>query len=130
MSLIKSSKTDDTPAMIFVVDDEPTLLDLAVTILQPLGFRVRTFHDPRQALAEYPTANPAIVVTDYAMGEMNGLDLVRECKRINPRQKTILLSGTVDETIFARAQSKPDCFLAKPYKVSDFVESIQALAKA
>lgn len=130
MSHAKSNQTGDAPAMIFVVDDEPTLLDLAVTVLQPLGFRVRTFQDPQKALAEFPAAKPAIVVTDYAMGEMNGLDLVRECKRINPRQKIILLSGTVDETIFARAQSKPDRFLAKPYKINDFIASVQALAKA
>jgi len=130
MNFTKSSHADGPPAMIFVVDDEPMLLDLATTILQPLGFTVRTFRDPKEALAEYPAAKPAIVVTDYAMGGMNGLDLVRECKRINPRQKTILLSGTVDENIFANAQSKPDRFLAKPYQIRDFVESIQELAKA
>ena len=67
-----------------MVDDEPMLLDLAATILQPLGFKVRTFRDPQKALAEFPAAKPAMVVTDYAMGEMNGLDLVRECRRINP----------------------------------------------
>ncbi len=106
------------------------LLDLAAMILKPLGFKVRTFRDPKQALAEYPAAKPAIVVTDYAMGEMNGLDLLRECKRINPRQKAILLSGTVVEDIYAGSPIKPDRFLAKPYKISDFVESIQALVKA
>jgi two-component system OmpR family response regulator len=130
MSFTKSTHTDDPPATIFVVDDEPMLLDLAAMILQPLGFNVRTFRDPKKALAEYPAARPAVVVTDYAMGEMNGLDLVRECKRINPRQKIILLSGTVDEDIYADAQIKPDRFLAKPYQIRDLVESIQALAKA
>lgn len=130
MNLTKPIQTDDTPVTIFVVDDEPMLLDLAVTILQPLGFKVRTFSDPKKALAEYPAAKPAVVVTDYAMGEMNGLELVRECKRINPRQKTILLSGTVDENVFADAQSKPDRFLAKPYQIPDFVESVQSLLKA
>jgi len=130
MNITKSSHTDDPPATIFVVDDEPMLLDLATTILQPLGFNVRTFRDPKEALAEYPAAKPAIVVTDYAMGGMNGLDLVRECRRINPRQKTILLSGTVDEDIYADAQIKPDRFLAKPYQIHDFVETVQALAKA
>jgi len=130
MNLTKSNQTDETPVTIFVVDDEPMLLDLAAMILQPLGFKVRTFSDPRKALAEYPAAKPAVVVTDYAMGGMNGLDLLRECKRINPRQKTILLSGTVDEKIYADAQSKPDRFLAKPYQIPDFVESIQALVKA
>ena len=130
MNPAKSSKADDAPATIFVVDDEPMLLDLAATILQPLGFNVRTFRDPKLALAEYPAAMPSVVVTDYAMGGMNGLDLVRECRRINPRQKTILLSGTVDENVYADAQIKPDRFLAKPYQIRDFVESIQALAKA
>jgi CheY-like chemotaxis protein len=130
MNLSKSIQTDETPVTIFVVDDEPMLLDLAATILQPLGFQVRTFSDPKKALAEYPAAKPAVVVTDYAMGGMSGLDLVRECRRINPRQKTILLSGTVDEKIYADAQSKPDRYLAKPYQIPDFVESIQALVKA
>ena len=130
MSLTKSSHNGGSPATIFVVDDEPMLLDLAAAILQPLGFDVRTFRDPKQALAEYPAAKPAVVVTDYAMGGMNGLDLVRECRRVNPRQKTILVSGTVDENIYANAQIKPDCFLAKPYQIRDFVESIQALVKA
>jgi len=42
----------------------------------------------------------------------------------------ILVSGTVDENIYAGLQSKPDRFLAKPYQIRDFVESIQTLAKA
>ena len=130
MSLAKSHQTDRAPVTIFVVDDEPVLLDLAATILQPLGFNVRTFRNPKQALAEYPAAKPSLVVTDYAMGEMNGLDLLRECKRINPGQKTILLSGTVMEDIYADSLIKPDRFLAKPYQISELVESIQALVKA
>jgi CheY-like chemotaxis protein len=130
MSHTKSSQTGGSFTTIFVVDDEPTLLELAATILQPLGFDVRTFHDPKQALAEYPAARPVLVVTDYAMPGMNGLDLVRECRLINPRQKTILLSGTVDESIYANEQTKPDRFLPKPYQIRDFVESIQTLVNA
>lgn len=130
MSVPTSNQTNDPAAIIFVVDDEPMLLDLAATILQPLGFDVRTYRDPKQALAEYPTAKPLVVVTDYAMGEMNGLDVMRECRRINPRQKIILLSGTVDETIYADASNKPDRFLAKPYQISDFIESVRKVATA
>jgi CheY-like chemotaxis protein len=112
---------------IFVVDDEPMLLDLASAILEPLGFNVQTFRDPKRALREFPAARPTVVVTDYAMGEMNGLDLVRECRLVNPRQKTLLLSGTVDETIYEGVTAKPDRFLAKPYQVRDFIESLQEL---
>lgn len=127
MSFSKSSQTAGSAATIFVVDDEPMLLELAAAILQPLGFDVRTFQDPKQALTEYPVARPAVVVTDYAMPGMNGLDLLSECKLINPRQKTILVSGTVDESIYAGGQIKPDCFLSKPYQISDFVKSIRTL---
>jgi CheY-like chemotaxis protein len=130
MSVNRSNQTDNPAATIFVVDDEPMLLDLAVTILQPLGFDVRAYTDPKQALAEYPAARPLVVVTDYAMGDMTGLDVMRECRRINPRQKIILLSGTVDESIYADASNKPDRFLAKPYQISDFIESIRKVATA
>ncbi|HEY5297722.1 MAG TPA: response regulator [Verrucomicrobiae bacterium] len=115
-------------ATIFVVDDEPMLLDLAAAILQPLGYDVRTFRDPKLALTELAAAKPAVLVTDYAMGEMTGMDLVRESKQINPAQKIILLSGTVNEQIYADASAKPDHFLAKPYQVKDFIEAVNALA--
>lgn len=115
------------PATIFVVDDEPMLLDLAATLLQPLGFNIQTFRDPKKALQEFPAAKPVVVVTDYAMGEMNGLDLVRECRHVNPRQKVLLLSGTVDEKIYDDVSMKPDRFLAKPYQVQDFIKSVQEL---
>ena len=130
MSEPKSKDAGDPPVTIFVVDDEPMLLDLAAALLQPLGFKVRTFRDPRQALAEFSASEPlpAVIVTDYAMGSMSGLDLVRECRKRNPRQKIMLLSGTVDESIYANQAVKPDCFLSKPYQVNEFVKSVRALA--
>ena len=112
---------------IFVVDDEPMLLELAVAILIPLGCKVRTFHDPEQALKEFPVVRPDVVVTDYAMGRMSGMDLIRECRRLNPRQKMILLSGTVDASVFADAPVKPDLFLNKPYQIQDFTEAIRSM---
>jgi len=122
------SNSDARPQpTIFIVDDEPMLLDLAAAILQPMGFDVRIFRDPKMALKEFASSKPLIVVTDYAMGDMNGLDLVRECRRLNPRQKMLLVSGTVDETIYAGVPVKPDRFLAKPYQVRDFIESVQEL---
>jgi CheY-like chemotaxis protein len=125
----RTGSNSDAPSQptIFIVDDEPLLLDLAAAILQPLGFDVRIFRDPKMALKEFTSNQPVVVVTDYAMGEMNGLDLVRECRRVNPRQKALLLSGTVDETIYDGMPVKPDRFLAKPYQVRDFIESVQEL---
>ena len=130
MADLNGTPSNGAPVTIFVVDDEPMLLEMAVMILEPLNFRVRTFRDPQTAVAEFSAANPrpALIVTDYAMHSMTGMDLIRECRRIQPKQKIILLSGTVDESIYTKAEARPDRFLAKPYQVSDFVALVQSLA--
>jgi len=122
------SKTAPAPT-VFVVDDEVLLLELAETILTPLGCKVQTFTDPEAALREFPAAAPAVVLTDYAMGRMSGMDLIRECRKLNPLQKTILISGTVDGEVFADAPVKPDLFVAKPYDVNHLVETVRKMMK-
>ncbi len=120
-------KSGDKIPTLFVVDDEPMLLELAAVIIKPLGCEVRTFRDPETALKEFAIARPELVLTDYAMGRMTGMDLVRECRRINPQQKIILVSGTVDEHVFSDAPAKPNKFLAKPYQLQDLSDSIREL---
>ena len=129
MAFFRSKSAPTTPT-VFVVDDEVLLLELAETILTPLGVNVRTFTDPEQALREFPAAAPAVVLTDYAMGRMSGMDLIRECRRLNPNQKTILISGTVDGEVFAGAAVKPDQFVAKPYDINQLVEMVRAMIAA
>jgi len=129
------SQTDgDGPAadarpLVFAVDDEPMLLELIALVLEPLGYRVRTFRDPATAVRAFTLARPlpAVIITDYAMHMMNGMDLIRECRRINPDQKVILVSGTVDETIYRNSPIKPDSFLAKPYPAKRLAEMVQSL---
>lgn len=117
--------------MVYVVDDEEMLLDLAKMVLEAEGLKVRTFADPRRALAEYKAAGrrPDLVVTDYAMGGMNGLELIQQCRKIHSDQKTILVSGTVDESVYANSDIKPDRFLAKPYKTDEFVALVCSVAR-
>jgi two-component system cell cycle sensor histidine kinase/response regulator CckA len=120
---------DETKPLVFAVDDEPMLLELVAMVLEPLGYHVRTFRDPATALRAFSLANPrpALIVTDFAMHSMNGMDLIRECRRINPAQKIILVSGTVDESIYRETPFKPDCFLAKPYPARQLAELVKSL---
>jgi CheY-like chemotaxis protein len=125
------SQTDISPAetkpLVFVVDDEPMLLDVAAAILKP-QFQIRTFSSGEAALAAFTAEGaPALVLTDYAMHPMTGLELIRECRRLRPRQKIILLSGTVDESVYADSSAKPDLFLAKPYTPRQLISLIQSL---
>lgn len=115
--------------LVFAVDDEPMLLELVAMVLEPLGYHVRTFRDPGTALRAFSLTNPrpALIITDFAMHTMNGMDLIRDCRRINPEQKIILVSGTVDETIYRDSPIKPDRFLAKPYPAKQLAELVKSV---
>jgi CheY-like chemotaxis protein len=128
MNAIKSHIPAKT--IVFVVDDEPLLLDLAVAVLESVGCEVRTFRDPERALEAFAAARPDVVVTDYSMGGMNGMDLIRECRRLNPGQKVILISGTVEGEVFADSPVKPDRFLTKPYQIEELTNCVRTLLPA
>src|SRR6266567_3429207 len=102
--------------LVFVVDDEPMLLELAKAVLIPRGFQVQTFRDPESTLDVYRKLKtfPDLILTDYAMHAMTGMDLIRDSRKLNPKQKIILVSGTVDENIYRHATEKPNRFIAKP----------------
>ncbi len=114
---------------VFVVDDEPILLELAAQILSNIHVEVRTFTNPEVALQTYTDAaqRPALIITDFAMHEMDGMALIRACRRLNPQQKILLISGTVDEAVFNGTSLRPDGFLAKPYQPAVLISVVQKL---
>jgi len=114
--------------LIYVVDDEVMLLELATIILETCGYAVKTFHNPKLALAAFThaRARPILLITDYAMNNMNGLALIAACRRLEPTQKTLLVSGTVDEDIYQDSVYKPDAFVAKPYHARQLVEKVRS----
>ena len=122
-----------TPAKptIYVVDDEPMLLELAMVLLEPIGFVVKTFRDPASALEAFAAAKPrpVLVITDYAMHKMTGVDLIRSCRKIEPEQRVLMVSGTVGEDVFRDSSVKPDAFLAKPYHAKQLTDIVQSLVQ-
>ena len=124
-----NSKPETRSKLIYVVDDEPMLLELASVILQPLGYTVKSFHDANSALEAFKSAKPfpVLLITDYSMHAMNGMDLIKACRQIQPAQKILLISGTVGEDIYRNSPDKPDQFLAKPYHSKQLVDAVEAL---
>jgi two-component system cell cycle sensor histidine kinase/response regulator CckA len=118
-------------ALIYVVDDEPMLLELATVILESEGYRIKTFRDPGLALQTFAAAQerPVVLITDYAMHTMNGMELIAQFRRLDPRQKILLVSGTVGEEIFRNAGARPDAFLAKPYLAEDLTRAVSQLLR-
>ncbi|MBI2929957.1 MAG: response regulator [Verrucomicrobia bacterium] len=115
------------PALIFTVDDEEMITSVVEAILLSEGYEVRVFQDPTLALKAFTEAKrkPDLVVTDFVMGEMNGMELIEKCKRQVPGLKTILLSGTVTENFVLSFPIQPHKFLAKPFQAEQLVSAVR-----
>ena len=118
--------------LLYLVDDEDLILDVAEATLAPEGFRVKKFNDPETALKDFRSAKakPELLVTDYALGKMNGLELIQKCKAAHPSLKTLLISGMAGAEIMRTAAVPADKFLAKPYPAPTLVETVRDLLAA
>jgi CheY-like chemotaxis protein len=115
--------------VIYVVDDEALMLEMAAVVLGSLGYAVETFPNAEAALAAFAKApsRPGLIITDHGMGEMSGVELIAACRRVEPEQKMMLVSGTLEEQVFRDTPCKPNLFLAKPYGARDLIEAVVAL---
>lgn len=115
--------------MIYIVDDEAMLAEMADAVLSQEGYRSAVFFDPAQALESFTagTQKPKLLVTDCVMNGMDGLELIRRCREQQPDLKTILLSGTVTEDYVTNQDIAPDRFIAKPYNVRNLIKAVNEL---
>ena len=113
--------------LIYLVDDQPLLLEYAEASLQAEGYAFQKFNDPEQALSAFLGAQPKpdLLISDFAMERMNGMELIEKCKRAHPALKTIMISGTAGAEIIHQAPVKIDQFLAKPYPPATLVELVR-----
>ena len=113
--------------LIFLVDDQPVLLDLAEISLQGGDYALKKFLDPELALDTFLKARvkPDLLITDYALGKMNGLELIERCKAAKPDLKTILVSGTAGAEIVLDSSVRVDRFVGKPYQPTGLAELVQ-----
>lgn len=106
------------PASIVIVDDD----ELALTSLRTLfnletEYAVTCFDDPLQACKELERSRADVVVSDYLMPGMNGIDLLKEVRRLQPEAARILLTGFADKENAIRAINEVGLYqyLEKPW---------------
>jgi DNA-binding response OmpR family regulator len=118
--------------LIFIVDDESLLGEMAEAVLSSEGFHSRVFTSPVEALDALKTSErpPALLVTDCVMQGMSGIDLIKQSRDHAPRLKTILLSGTVTEDYVTHSGVRPDRFIPKPYNVQVLISTVRDLLRS
>ena len=90
---------------ILYIDDDESLVFLVQRLLERRGYRISGYTDQREAL-DALDADPAsfdLVVTDYNMPGMSGLDVAREVRKVRADLPVAVASGFIDETLRAQA---------------------------
>ena len=118
---------------ILFVDDEQGLVFLMKRLLTRQGFLFSGYDDPREALAAV-RADPDqfdLVVTDYNMPHISGLELAQAVKAIRPGLPVILASGYITEELRAKAPAAGIRELIyKPNTADDLCEAVARYANA
>jgi PAS domain S-box-containing protein len=120
-----------TPACILVVDDEDLVRALAEAVLQRWGYRVLGASDGEEALEVYRQAQARgtpvdLVLLDYSMPKMTGLQVFVQLQKINPRVCVVFSSGyTMDKDSDQLLASGAKAFIPKPYRPDDLIRVVR-----
>lgn len=113
---------------ILIVDDESAVLSVLKRSLERLGgdYIVKTAPDARSALGQMNDSRFDLVVTDYRMPGMDGLQLLQAVHSLQPAAKTILMTAYGSAAVEAETRRLNACsYLAKPVEIDDFRNAVR-----
>ncbi len=108
-------------ARLLIVDDEKNIRRSLQTFFESCGHQVHSAADARMALEQLAAADGFdLVLTDFRMAEMNGLELLKEIKRRAPEASVILMTAyaTVENAVAAMKAGASD-YLSKPFSLQE-----------
>jgi signal transduction histidine kinase/ActR/RegA family two-component response regulator len=109
------------PLSILVVDDDRLVLANTAQMLEELGHRVSVASSGPEALSGLEQGCFDLVVTDYAMPDMTGMQLAKAIRAARPAQPILLLSGYTDLAPGAHPQLPR---LSKPYSRASLAQAV------
>jgi CheY-like chemotaxis protein len=111
-----------------LVDDEPVTVMILHRLLTAAGYLVEMADDGVKALAKYEPGKYSVIITDFLMPCMDGLELAQTIKTLSPTQPIMLVTGFPDRLKQERRSGSPiDCLLEKPFTPESFSEALAEL---
>jgi two-component system alkaline phosphatase synthesis response regulator PhoP len=116
--------------LILLVDDEPSIQQLAQMYLERDGFRVKSISDGEAALDAVRTLRPALVVLDVMLPKLDGFEV---CKRLRQRDDpaAIIMLTARDEDVdkILGLELGADDYLTKPFNPRELVARVKAILR-
>ncbi len=113
---------------IVVVDDEKIVTSAFSTLLKVEGFSdAHFFNNPKEALDFLTDNTPDLIISDFLMPEMNGLEFLSKVKELYPEVSRILLTGYADKENAIRAINEVGLYryIEKPWNNDDLIINIK-----
>ena len=118
---------------ILLVDDQSSVRDALYTLLESDGYEVLAASNGPEGLKIFRHSTPPIelLVTDYDMPQMSGLELARECSHLTHDLRVLYVSGSgPDAELQADLQAPNREFVAKPFRGVDLLRKARQLLLA
>jgi two-component system response regulator FixJ len=116
-------------ASVYVVDDDPAMLESTQFLLESLDIRTRTFADPLIFLREVRALEPGYVLTDLSMPSMTGIELYAALRAKSVDWPVILMSGHSDAHALGPSLGGIAAFLEKPFTVPRLLDVLESAAQ-
>lgn len=113
--------------IVLIIDDEAQVRDIARAALEAFGYRVLVAEDGAAGLALYRQHRQRVraVLTDMMMPAMQGEEVIRELRLLNPDVRIVAMSGVIIERAEITEETGRLTYLPKPMTAQDLVGALQ-----
>lgn len=88
---------------ILVIDDEQPTLRMFTLLLSAYGYEILTAENGREGLETFKAERPSLILTDIKMPIMDGIEVLKEIKKIDPHAEVIVITGHGDMDLAIQA---------------------------
>ena len=120
--------TTEKPPVIAIVDDEEMVLtSLRSFLTLETDYEIATYDSPAKAVEQIRESTVDLVISDYLMPEMNGIEFLLEIKKLHPYATRILLTGYADKENAIKAINEVGLYqyIEKPWENEELKLVIQ-----
>lgn len=118
-------------AQILLIDDDPVLRSVVTLALEAAGYQVQCYENARKGMLNLDKQRPDLIITDIVMPEMDGLEMLRKVRQLQPELPVLAISGGGSfepSGYLSIAQSfGATAVLPKPFRPSELVELVSRL---
>ena len=114
---------------ILIVDDEPDTLELVKLVLESAGFITQLAASGKDALRQFPDAKPDLVLLDIMMPDLDGWDVFRKMKEMDPDIRIAILTAKAQniDKLLGLYVLKADDYITKPFGKNELIDKVRKL---